>query len=839
MLYSSFLCFATLTLVLSNPLAVLADDAQILAKIDEQLSQIKSFEFNQGGNVPQGLEQTIFKLPTNSPLREAIESKLIDALQEANPVGRGIICRQLRVVGTDKCIAAISEYLGDAETSSFARYTLQGIGTEKALAAMHDALGKAPLELQIGILNSLSARKYRPMLEDCVERLESANLDLAASAARALGRLGGESSVDALKSRRPNASSGLAGAIDVALLSCAEQLVAAGSPDQAGEIYSTVFESDGPFRAAGLRGLIAAKQERAVDLVVAAMRAEDATLAATAANLVEEIKGENASEKFVGALRNVPDSIKVLLVKSLGRRGGRTIVPAIAEAADSEVIEIRLAAIEALGGLQGNEAVNTLLQAALDRDAAVQRIALFSLARVKNAGLFLQNAAKEGNEETRVIAIETLAVRKHLPSAAMMFSLAKSKQLPIRTAAIKACGYLADVSNVDKLIELGASTNQDEDLTEIETALGRVLGRIHETTERSRILLGALSNAKGVWSPILIRQLSKAGDRDALAAVRSALGSAHDSIQVAAIEALASWPNDSALRDLIPLVESAPTKELKATALNGYIRIAANSESPAALFLTLLESCKSLENKKLVLNEIGLNCESFEAIESTKALFSNRQLQATAAIAAIRIAYKLRQKDKDRVRAILLNVLASVSHPDVQARGQNVLNDIDKYEDHILEWVAIGPFVDPKITSGEASFNAVFEPEQRNTSSLKWEPLTKGIGSWDINLEAAYGAKDHCSAFVRTMVWSPVKQKVQVEGGSDDALKIWLNGELIHQKWRTGGCKPRDVQAAATLQKGWNELKLKVTDHGGGWQFGCRVRKPNGTLLEGLKYEAR
>ena len=26
---------------------------------------------------------------------------------------------------------------------------------------------------------------------------------------------------------------------------------------------------------------------------------------------------------------------------------------------------------------------------------------------------------------------------------------------------------------------------------------------------------------------------------------------------------------------------------------------------------------------------------------------------------------------------------------------------------------------------------------------------------------------------------------------------------------------------------------------GGGWAFGCRVRKPNGAKLEGLKYEAR
>ena len=164
---------------------------------------------------------------------------------------------------------------------------------------------------------------------------------------------------------------------------------------------------------------------------------------------------------------------------------------------------------------------------------------------------------------------------------------------------------------------------------------------------------------------------------------------------------------------------------------------------------------------------------------------------------------------------------------------------LDKYEDHIMQWVAMGPFVDKKITSGEASYKTVFEPEKADTSDLQWKPLTLGIGSWDINLEASYDSIDHCSAFVRTMIWSPSDQDVHVEGGSDDALKIWVNGKQVHDQWRTGGCEPRQVQVPARLRKGWNELKLKVTDHEGGWQFGCRVRAPDGSPLKGLKYEAR
>jgi len=89
------------------------------------------------------------------------------------------------------------------------------------------------------------------------------------------------------------------------------------------------------------------------------------------------------------------------------------------------------------------------------------------------------------------------------------------------------------------------------------------------------------------------------------------------------------------------------------------------------------------------------------------------------------------------------------------------------------------------------------------------------------------------------MVWSPIDQDVQVEGGCDDALKIWVNGKLVYEKYTVGGCTPRTMLAPATLRQGWNELKLKATDHEGGWQFGCRIRRPNGAKLDGLKYEAR
>jgi hypothetical protein len=338
---------------------------------------------------------------------------------------------------------------------------------------------------------------------------------------------------------------------------------------------------------------------------------------------------------------------------------------------------------------------------------------------------------------------------------------------------------------------------------------------------------------------LFVRQLGKSGTLEALAAVRAALQSADAETSDAAVAALASWPNDSASDALIDLIGSARTPALETIALSGYLRIASASDDPAAMLRDVLESVTSINDKKLVLNEIGLNCESLAAIKLTESLLEHPQLNATAAIATIQIAYKLRNSHRDAAREVLEDVLAKVDHPDVQKRAQDVLNDIDRFQDHIMQWVAIGPFVEEKIVNGEQSYNTVFEPEKPDTSDLQWKPITVGIGSWDINLEATFGSIDHCAAFVRTMIWSPVDQDVQVEAGCDDALRIWVNGKLVYGKYTVHGAAPRQVVVPARFRKGWNELKLKVVDHEGGWAFGCRVRNPNGRKLEGLKYEAR
>jgi hypothetical protein len=76
---------------------------------------------------------------------------------------------------------------------------------------------------------------------------------------------------------------------------------------------------------------------------------------------------------------------------------------------------------------------------------------------------------------------------------------------------------------------------------------------------------------------------------------------------------------------------------------------------------------------------------------------------------------------------------------------------------------------------------------------------------------------------------------VLLEIGSDDGIKVWLNGKLIHGNNASRGCTPGEDKIRTELDEGWNRLLLKVTQGGGEWSACARFRTPEGDRIDGLK----
>ena len=83
-----------------------------------------------------------------------------------------------------------------------------------------------------------------------------------------------------------------------------------------------------------------------------------------------------------------------------------------------------------------------------------------------------------------------------------------------------------------------------------------------------------------------------------------------------------------------------------------------------------------------------------------------------------------------------------------------------------------------------------------------------GLGSGDINDHVAYGS---------LTIESPKKQQVNMLVGSDDAVKVWLNGVLVHNKAVDRASNDFQDLFSVTLKQGSNVLLVAVYERGGSW----------------------
>lgn len=103
---------------------------------------------------------------------------------------------------------------------------------------------------------------------------------------------------------------------------------------------------------------------------------------------------------------------------------------------------------------------------------------------------------------------------------------------------------------------------------------------------------------------------------------------------------------------------------------------------------------------------------------------------------------------------------------------------------------------------------------------LQWKVINSTEDK--IDLAKLYGQKNYAIAYAYAEIDMPEARKAFLGVGSDDAIKIWLNGKLVHEIWKERGVNKDDDFVPVDLQKGVNHLLLKIQNGRGAWGFICR-----------------
>lgn len=91
-----------------------------------------------------------------------------------------------------------------------------------------------------------------------------------------------------------------------------------------------------------------------------------------------------------------------------------------------------------------------------------------------------------------------------------------------------------------------------------------------------------------------------------------------------------------------------------------------------------------------------------------------------------------------------------------------------------------------------------------------------------IDLDRLFSMVDHAVAYAFTWVEVPETTHAFLHVGSDDGIRVWLNGEILVESYAERGWTPDEDWVQVTLPEGRHALLVKCDDMYGAWGFSLR-----------------
>lgn len=144
---------------------------------------------------------------------------------------------------------------------------------------------------------------------------------------------------------------------------------------------------------------------------------------------------------------------------------------------------------------------------------------------------------------------------------------------------------------------------------------------------------------------------------------------------------------------------------------------------------------------------------------------------------------------------------------------------------YVLNWEAAGPYMQDG-ASYQDLYDIPLGPE-RPGAEVGWKPVVVqmyNLHSGHVDLLNALGEGTHRVAYLRSRIESKEAKPVHLDIYTDDGVKVWLNGQVVHGANVGRGMPVAPDKVTVALKQGTNELMLKVTQGIGPWGAIVRMR---------------
>ncbi|MBI2425312.1 MAG: PSD1 domain-containing protein [Candidatus Hydrogenedentes bacterium] len=134
-------------------------------------------------------------------------------------------------------------------------------------------------------------------------------------------------------------------------------------------------------------------------------------------------------------------------------------------------------------------------------------------------------------------------------------------------------------------------------------------------------------------------------------------------------------------------------------------------------------------------------------------------------------------------------------------------------------WYVNGPFT---AESGQVAYATAYPPESAinldetyEDGRLKWSRITSGFE--DGQIHELFG--NVAATYLYRTITSPGARTARLSVGSNDAVKIWVNGQVVHDNNVQRGAEKDQDSVSIALNEGKNGLLVKVVNYGNRYDF--------------------
>jgi len=159
------------------------------------------------------------------------------------------------------------------------------------------------------------------------------------------------------------------------------------------------------------------------------------------------------------------------------------------------------------------------------------------------------------------------------------------------------------------------------------------------------------------------------------------------------------------------------------------------------------------------------------------------------------------------------------------------------------DWMVLGPFAANKFSGFEHPFPPEKEIKldatyQGAKGETKWRGADDAHFDGYMNLQTVFNYSYWTAGYALTYAFCPEERKVQIRVGTDETFKLWLNDELIFQRFsKDDAAVDRDI-VTVILHPGYNKLLLKVTNTDLDWGFYFRITDEGGNAFYDITYHS-